>query len=74
MTKDTSPLQIQNNSFPSLSKGCPRKLIPFFEKLEKMTHLFSMLMSLLSHRDWEAIDDGSEGGKDRYLLHLQIIS
>ena len=31
-------------------------------------------MSLLSHRDWEAIDDGREGGKDRYLLHLQIIS
>ena len=32
----------QQWSFPSLSKSCPTKLIPFFDKLEKMTHLLSI--------------------------------
>ena len=45
-------------------------LIPFFEKLENMTHLLSIWMSLLNHRNCEAIDDGREGGEDKYLLHL----
>ena len=32
----------QQQSFPSLSKSCPTKLILFLEKLEKMTHLLSI--------------------------------
>ena len=39
----------QQWSFPSLAKSCPTELIPFFEKLEKMTHLLSIWMSLVSH-------------------------
>ena len=51
-------------------KSSPTKLIPFFEKSEKMTHLLPIWMSLLSLRNWDAIDDGREGGEDRYLFHI----
>ena len=60
----------QQWSFLSLSKSCPTKLIQFSEKLEKMTLLLSIWMSLLSHRNREVTDDGGKGGEDRYLLHL----
>ena len=45
-------------------------LIPYFEKLGKMIHLLSISMFLLSQKNREAIDDGTEGGQDKYLLHL----
>ena len=53
----------QQWSFPSLSKSCATKLVPLFEKLEKMTHSFSIWMSLLSRRNGQAFDSGTEGGE-----------
>ena len=52
--------------FQSLSKSCPTKLILFFEKLEWLTLLLPIWNSLLSHRNWEAINDGIESGEDRF--------
>ena len=55
-----------------MSKSCPTKLIPFFEKLEKMAHLLSIWMSLLSNRNWEANHGGRKGSEDRYLLNHEL--
>ena len=71
MTKDTSALRIPNTGVCHHCQKVVRKSsLNFFEKLEKMAHLFSICMSLLSHINWEAIDDGREGGEDSYLLHI----
>ena len=61
----TSPSIIHNNGASHHCQSVVRQSwFHVLGKLEKMTDLLSIRMLSLSHKNWEAIDDGREGGED----------
>ena len=56
-----------------MSSKLPIKSIPWFEKLEKHTLLFQLLLCLLNHRYWESIVDETKSWSSSAKCFCKVV-